>query len=69
MSCAERWRVGDDMQAWPKEGVRRLVWPATRLLSLSLSRSRGAREEGGAGGGREGGRGDLSPRLAKRDLR
>ena len=52
MSCAEKWMVGDDMEVWPKEDVKKLVWPATRMLSLSLSRSRGARGEGGAGGGR-----------------
>ena len=33
IDCAERWRAGDDMEAWRKEGVKKLVWPATRTLS------------------------------------
>ena len=78
MGCAERWRVGDDMEAWRKEGVKKLVWPATRPLSLSfsLSRSRGARApswlaRGGRGGrsaGEEGeGEGEETSRPGRRN--
>lgn len=37
IDCAERWRAGDDMEAWRKEGVKKLVWPATRTLWLGRS--------------------------------
>lgn len=65
MDCVERWRAGDDMEAWRKEGVKKLVWPATRTLSLgrslslcvraasSCSRANGATGTGGTGTGED----------------
>ena len=66
---AERWRAGEDMEAWRREGVKKLVWPATRTLSLgrslwlcgrggstsslSLSLSGGGTGTGGTGTGEE----------------
>ncbi len=33
--CADRCNAGEDMEACRREGVKKLVWPATRTLSLS----------------------------------
>lgn len=37
MDCAERCNAGDDMEACRNEGVKKLVWPATRTLSFARS--------------------------------
>ncbi len=37
MGCADRCNAGEDMEACRNEGVKKLVWPATRTLSLSRS--------------------------------
>ena len=37
MDCADRCSAGEDMEACRNEGVKKLVWPATRTLSLSRS--------------------------------
>ena len=30
MGCADTCNAGEDMEAWRNEGVKKLVWPATR---------------------------------------
>ena len=53
--CAERCNAGEDMEACRNEGVKKLVWPATRTLSLSRSLSpRAAAPSSLARGGRGG---------------
>lgn len=37
IGCAERCNAGEDMEACRREGVKKLVWPAARTLSLSRS--------------------------------